>query len=282
LLWRSLGTPGDTRAGLTSAVAADATPGASAGIGAEVITFHPGVTMNAAQEPHSAVTVLNGLMHRINHIVTELPTLSRKPHCGDQHAIRIEPQTLEQSSPISAAIPQLKGWRNKLWPQARHRVFHPGNRRHALPLPAGRFSRPHPGRWEGAECPLSGHGQWPCPRTVRKREQAAEQPRSRTIRVLEPAVSSQWQEPRPGPRAVRIRLSERPQPGRGQAPGAEASSPWTVHTPGQSTTKPWQRMVRVHEHAWAPAIPCPGTRSVRHRPECGPVQTQSNRPYVLV
>lgn len=238
--------------------------------------------MKAAQDSHAAITVLKGLMHRINHIVTELPMLSRKPHCGDQHAIRIEPQTLEQSSPISAAISQRKGWRNELWPQARHSVFHPGNRRHALPLPAGRFSRPHPGRGEGAECPPSGHGQWPCPRTVRKRGQAAEQPRSRTIRVLEPAVSSQCQEPRPGPRAVRIRLSERQQRVRGQAPITNAYSPWTVHTPGQSTTKPWQRIVRVQEPAWVPAIPCPGTRSVRHRPACGPVQTQSNRPYVLV
>jgi hypothetical protein len=156
------------------------------------------------------------------------------------------------------------------------------SRRHALPLPAGRFSRPRAGRGKGARCPRNDCPQWPCQRTVRKREQAAEQPRSRTIRIIEPAVSSQLQKPRPRPQAVRIRISDRQRLGRGQAPGAEAHSPWTVHTHGQSTTKPWQRIVRIHERPLAPAIRCPGTRSVRHRPESGPVQTQSNRAYVLV
>ena len=80
----------------------------------------------------------------------------------------------------------------------------------------------------------------------------------------------------------RPRISERQRPGRGQAAGAEAYSPWTVHTHGQSTTKPWQRIVRVHERALASAIPCPGTRSVRHRPECGPIQHQFNQACVLV
>ena len=156
------------------------------------------------------------------------------------------------------------------------------NRRHALPLPVGRFSRPRAGRGKGARCPRNDCPQWSWQQPVHDREQAAEQPRSRTIRVIEPAVSLQWQKPCPRPQAVRIRISERQRLGRGQAPGAEAYSPWTVHTHGQSTTKPWQRIVRVHERAWAPAIPCPGTRSVRHRPECGLVQTQSNRAYVLV
>lgn len=156
------------------------------------------------------------------------------------------------------------------------------SRRHALPLPVGRFSRPRAGRGKRARCPRNDCPQWSWQQPVHDRDQAAEQPRSRTIRVIEPAASSQWQRPRPRPQAVRIRISERQRLGRGQAPGAEAYSPWTVHTQGQSTTKPWQRIVRVHERAWAPAIPCPGTRSVRHRPECGPVQTQSNPAYVLV
>lgn len=156
------------------------------------------------------------------------------------------------------------------------------SRRHALPLPVGRFSRPRAGRREGAECPRNGQGQWPCQRAVRKREQAAEQPRSRTIRVIEPAVSSQWQKPGPGPRAVRIRLSERQRRVRAQAPITEAYSPWTVRRRGQSTTESWQRIVRVRERALVPAIPCPGTRAVRHRPERGLVQHQSNRAHVLV
>lgn len=156
------------------------------------------------------------------------------------------------------------------------------SRRHALPLPVGRFSRPRAGRGKGAQCPRNDCPQWSWQQPVHNRDQAAEQPRSRTIRVSGLAASSQWQEPRPGPRAVRIRISNRQRPGRGQAPGAEAFSPWTVHTRSPSTTKPWQRIVRVHERALAPSIPCPGTRSVRRRPECAPVQTRSNPAYVLV
>ena len=156
------------------------------------------------------------------------------------------------------------------------------SRRHALPLPAGRFSRPRAGRGKGARCPRNDCPQWSWQQPVHDRDQAAEQPRSRTIQVIESAVSSHWQKPRPGPRTVRIRISERQRLGRGQAPGAEAYSPWTVHTHGQSTTKPCRRVVRVHERALAPAIPCGGTGSVRHRPECDPGRIQSNPAYVLV
>lgn len=156
------------------------------------------------------------------------------------------------------------------------------NRRHALPLPAGRFSRPRAGRREGAEYPRNNHTQRSWQQPVHDREQAAEQPRSRTIRFIEPVVSSQWQKPRPGPRPVRNCISGRQRLVRGQASGATAYSPWTVHVFNQSTTKPWQRIVRVRERALAPAIPCPVTRTGRRRSECGPVQTQSHPAYVLV
>ena len=155
-------------------------------------------------------------------------------------------------------------------------------RGHALPLPAGRLWRPRTSRRNGARCPRNDCPQWTRQRPVRDQGQAVAQPRPRTIRVRELAVSAHRPESCPGPRAVRVRIAERPRLVRGQATVADASSPWTVRTFAQSTTRPWPRIVRVHERALAPVSPCPRTRTVREQPAGGPVQSESNPAYVLV
>jgi hypothetical protein len=43
---------------------------------------------------------------------------------GDQHATRIEAQTMEQTSRIAAVIAQVETWRDELQQQRRHRVSH--------------------------------------------------------------------------------------------------------------------------------------------------------------
>jgi hypothetical protein len=107
-------------------VAADAVHRSSAGIGPEVITLHPGVTMNAPT-PHefrAATTVLNRLSHRIDNDAAERVIRLPESRYGDQHATRIEAQTMEQTSRIAAVIAQLEGWREELQQQRRHRVTH--------------------------------------------------------------------------------------------------------------------------------------------------------------
>ena len=107
-------------------MASDSARRSSAGIGPEVITLHPGVTMNASTAPEfrAAITELNRLSHRIdNHAADRVMRLPESRY-GDQHATRIEAQTMEQTSRISAVIAQLEGWRDELQQQRRHRVSH--------------------------------------------------------------------------------------------------------------------------------------------------------------
>ena len=124
----------------------------------------------------------------------------------------------------------------------------------------------------------------PCPQTHRVRELtvSANSPCPPTHRVRQLTVSAHWPQSRRGPRAVRVRIAETPRRVCGQATVADASSPWTVRTFGDSTTRPWPRIVRVHKRALASVSPCPETRSVRQRAAGGPAQTQPNRAYVLV
>ena len=92
----------------------------------ENITLHPGVTVNAPT-PHefrAAVAVLNRLSRRIEDDAAERVMRLPESRYGDQHATRIETQTMEQTSRISAVIAQLEGWRDELQQQRRHRVSH--------------------------------------------------------------------------------------------------------------------------------------------------------------
>lgn len=107
-------------------MATNAARRSSAGIGPEVITFHPGVTMNVPT-PHefrAAVAVLDRLSRRIDNDAAERVMRLPESRYGDQHATRIEAQTMEQTSRISAVIAQLGSWRDELQQQRRHRVTH--------------------------------------------------------------------------------------------------------------------------------------------------------------
>ena len=98
----------------------------SAGIGPEVITLHPGVTMNAPT-PHefrAAITVLNRLSQRIDNDAAGRVMRLPESRYGDQHATRIEGQSTEQTSRIAAVIAQLETRRDELQQQRRHRVSH--------------------------------------------------------------------------------------------------------------------------------------------------------------
>ena len=107
-------------------MATDTSRRSSAGIGLENITLHPGVTMNAptAHDFHAAITVLNRLSRRIDNDAAERVMRLPESHFGDQHATRIEAQTMEQTSRISAVIAQLEGWRDEFQERRRHRVCH--------------------------------------------------------------------------------------------------------------------------------------------------------------
>ena len=107
-------------------MATDAAHRSSAGIGPEVITLHPGVTMKAPT-PHefrAAITVLNRLSRRIDNDAAERVMRLPESRFGDQHATRIEAQTMEQTNRISAVIAQLEGWRDEFQERRRHRVCH--------------------------------------------------------------------------------------------------------------------------------------------------------------
>ena len=82
--------------------------------------------MNAptVHEFRAAFTVLNRLSRRIENDATEHVMRLPESRYGDQHATRIEAQTMEQTSRISAVIAQLESWRDELQQQRRHRVSH--------------------------------------------------------------------------------------------------------------------------------------------------------------
>ena len=82
--------------------------------------------MNAptAHEFRAAITVLNRLSRRIDNHAAERVMRLPESRFGDQHATRIEAQTMEQTSRISAVIAQLEGWRDELQQQWRQRVSH--------------------------------------------------------------------------------------------------------------------------------------------------------------
>ena len=82
--------------------------------------------MNAptAHEFRAAIIVINRLSRRIDNDAAErVMRLPESRYC-DQHAIRIEAQTMEQTSRISAVITQLESWRAELQQQRRLRVTH--------------------------------------------------------------------------------------------------------------------------------------------------------------
>jgi len=72
----------------------------------------------------AAITVLNRLSQRIGNDAAERVMRLPESRFGDQHATKIEAQTMEQTSRISAVIAQLEGWRDELQQQRRHRVTH--------------------------------------------------------------------------------------------------------------------------------------------------------------
>jgi hypothetical protein len=80
--------------------------------------------MNAptAHELRAAITVLNRLSRRIENDAAERVIRLPESRYGDRNATRIEAQTMEQTSRISAVIAQLEGWRDELQQQRRHRV----------------------------------------------------------------------------------------------------------------------------------------------------------------
>jgi hypothetical protein len=78
----------------------------------------------AAHEFRSAITVLNQLAKRIDEDAAGHVMRLPESRFGDQHATRIEAQTMEQTSRISAVIAQLESWRDELQQQRRHRVSH--------------------------------------------------------------------------------------------------------------------------------------------------------------
>jgi hypothetical protein len=82
--------------------------------------------MNAptAHEFRAAIIVLNRLSRRIDNDAAERVMRLPESRFGDQHATRIEAQTMEQTSRISAVITQLESWRDELQQQRRHRVTH--------------------------------------------------------------------------------------------------------------------------------------------------------------
>jgi hypothetical protein len=80
-----------------------------------------------APTPHefrAAVAVLNRLSRRIENDAAERVMPLPESCYGDQHAIRIEAQTMEQTSRIAAVIAQLESWRDELQQQRGHRVTH--------------------------------------------------------------------------------------------------------------------------------------------------------------
>jgi len=82
--------------------------------------------MNAPtiHELRAALTVLSRLSHRVGNDAAERVMRLPESRYGDQHATRIEAQTMEQTSRISAVIAQLEGWRDELQQQRSHRVTH--------------------------------------------------------------------------------------------------------------------------------------------------------------
>ena len=82
--------------------------------------------MNAPtiHELRAAISVLNRLSHCIGNDAADRVMRLPESRYGDQHATRIEPQTMEQTSRISAVIAQLESWRDELQQQRRHRVTH--------------------------------------------------------------------------------------------------------------------------------------------------------------
>lgn len=82
--------------------------------------------MNAPtdSEFRAAITVLNRLSRCIENDAAERVMPLPESRYGDQHAIRIEAQTMKQTSRISAVITQLESWRDELQQQRRHRVTH--------------------------------------------------------------------------------------------------------------------------------------------------------------
>lgn len=71
-----------------------------------------------------AIAVLNRLSHRIDNDAAERVMRLPESRYGDQHATRIEAQTMEQTSRIATVIAQIEGWRDELQLQRRHRVTH--------------------------------------------------------------------------------------------------------------------------------------------------------------
>jgi hypothetical protein len=82
--------------------------------------------MNAPtiHEFRAAITLLNRLSHRIGNDAAERVMRLPESRFGDQHAPRVEAQTMEQTSRSAAVIVQLESWRDELQQQRRHRVTH--------------------------------------------------------------------------------------------------------------------------------------------------------------
>ena len=75
-------------------------------------------------EFRAAVAVLNRLSRRIENDAAERVMRLPESRYGDQHPARIEAQTLEQASRISAVITQLESWRDEVQQQRKQRVSH--------------------------------------------------------------------------------------------------------------------------------------------------------------
>jgi len=82
--------------------------------------------MNAptSHDFRAAIAVLNKLSRRIDNEAAQCVMRLPDSHYGDQHAVRIETQTLEQTSRIAAVIAQLESWHDELEQQRRHCVSH--------------------------------------------------------------------------------------------------------------------------------------------------------------
>ena len=270
-LRRPLGTQGHARSGLAGTVAAHPPARPSAGTGPQVITSQPALTMTASttHEFRPPITVSNSLATRIEQGAEACDLRLPEFRLGDQQAAPGEARTLEQTSPLGAVCAKSKAYHSRRSNRGGNVSLIALCRCHALPLPAGRFSGPRLGRRVGAKHPSIDCRHCPWPQPVRDRDQSAEPPRSRTIRALEPVVSSHRQKPRPGPRAVRLRGSARPRHVRANVQARALAWQRSVHRPGQSATALRQGAWPVHERGQASSARSPRTCPVRQQPARG-------------
>ena len=93
---------------------------------AQAFTQHPRLTMQTptTAQLRTAIEVLKKLEERIdNHATRSLMQLP-DTRLGDDHAARIESQTIEQIARLKTVMAQLESWRDELKQARRHCVTH--------------------------------------------------------------------------------------------------------------------------------------------------------------